>query len=175
MTTGQPNLSRRPDGAALVIAAVLAIIGAVIIWQTSLMRVPPIQARVGPTVFPYVIAGGLLLLSIGTALAAFRGKFPTRERDNYGPMAWIIGGLVAQLLLLGWAGFPIATGILFAFTAKGFGRGPLWQTIPIGVVFAAIVWVIFSKGLQLSLPTGTLWSDLAMYWQLLFPPSPFTP
>jgi putative tricarboxylic transport membrane protein len=156
MTTGQPHLSRRRDGAAVVIAAVQAIIGAVSIWQTSLMRVPPIQARVGPTVFPYVIAGGLLLLSIGTALAAFRGKLPARERDNYGPMAWIIGGLVAQLLLLGWAGFSIATGLLFAFTAKGFGRGPLWQTIPIGVVFAFVVWFIFSRGLQLSLPTGPL-------------------
>lgn len=156
MTTGQSNLSRRPDGAALVIALVLAVIAAVIIWQTSQMRVPPIQARVGPTVFPYVIAGGMILLSIGTAFAAFRGTFPARERDNYGPMLWIVGGLVAQLLLLGWAGFSIATGILFAFTAKGFGRGPLWQTIPIGVVFAFVVWFIFSRGLQLSLPTGPL-------------------
>ena len=37
-----------------------------------------------------------------------------------------------QLLLLKTAGFSIATGLLFAFTAKGFGRGPLWLTIPVG-------------------------------------------
>ncbi len=156
MTQGQPNLSRRPDGAALVIAAILAVIAGVIIWQTGLMRVAPVQQRVGPTVFPYIIAGGLLLLSLGTLVSAVRRGFPERSDDNYGPIMWIIGGLVGQMLLLSWAGFSIATGVLFAFTAKGFGRGPLWKTIPIGAVFAFIVWFIFAKGLQLSLPAGPL-------------------
>ncbi|MCY1533417.1 Tripartite tricarboxylate transporter TctB family protein [compost metagenome] len=156
MTQGQPNLSRRPDGAALVIAAILAIIAVVIIWQTGLMRVAPVQQRVGPTVFPYIIAGGLLLLSVGTLISAVRRGFPERTDDNFGPIMWIVGGLVAQMLLLSWAGFSIATGVLFAFTAKGFGRGPLWKTIPIGAVFAFIVWFIFAKGLQLSLPAGPL-------------------
>ena len=156
MTTGEPNLSRRPDGAALVIAAILAVIGAVIIWQTSQMRVPPIQAKVGPTVFPYIIAGGMLLLSVGTVVSALRNGFPERSDDNYVPILWILGGLVAQLLLLSTAGFSIATGILFACTAKAFGRGPLWKTIPIGAVFAFLVWLAFAKGLQLSLPSGPL-------------------
>ena len=154
MSSGEPNLSRRPDGAALVIAVILAAIAAVIIWQTSQMRVPPIQARVGPTVFPYIIAGGLLLLAAGTLVSALRRGFPARDNDNYVPVAWIVGGLVAQLLLLSVAGFSVATGILFACTAKAFGRGPLWQTIPIGIVFAFLVWFVFAKGLQLSLPSG---------------------
>lgn len=156
MSLGEPNLSRRPDRAALFIALALAAIAAVIVWQTSMMRVPPIQAKVGPQVFPYVIAGGLFLLSIGTALSAWRGQFPSREKDNYGPMLWIIGGLVGQMLLLGWAGFSIGTAVLFTFTAKAFGRGPLWQTIPIGFVLAFVIWFIFSRGLQLSLPMGPI-------------------
>ena len=156
MSLRDPNLSRRPDGAAFVIALVLAVIAAIIIWQTSLMRVPPIQARVGPTVFPYVIAAGLILLSIGTAVSAFRGQFPARDKDNYGPMLWIIAGLLGQMFLIGWAGFSIGTAILFAFTAKGFGRGPLWQTIPIGFVLNFVIWFIFSRGLQLSLPMGPI-------------------
>jgi len=156
MSSGEPNLSRRPDGAALVIAAILAAIAAVIIWQTSQMRVPPIQTRVGPTVFPYVIAAGLLLLSAGTVVCALRHGFPVRSDDNYVPIMWIVGGLVAQLLLLSTAGFSIATGVLFAFTAKGFGRGPLWKTIPMGALFAFLVWLAFVKGLQLSLPSGPL-------------------
>jgi putative tricarboxylic transport membrane protein len=156
MSSGEPNLSRRPDGAALVIAAILAAIAVVIIWQTSQMRVPPIQARVGPTVFPYIIAGGLILLAIGTVVSALRNSFPARDNDNFVPIFWILGGLVTQLLLLTSAGFAIATGILFAFTAKGFGRGPLWQTIPLGIIFAFVVWFIFAKGLQLSLPSGPL-------------------
>lgn len=154
MSAGAPNHTRRPDGAALVIAAILAAIAIVIFWQTSQMRVPPVQQRVGPTVFPYIVATGLALLSVGTLISALRRGFPARSKDDYGPIAWIIAGLVAQILLLSSAGFSIATGILFAFTAKGFGRGPLWQTIPIGIVFAFIVWFLFARGLQLSLPRG---------------------
>lgn len=156
MTTGPSHLSRRPDGAALVIAAILAAIAVVIFWQTAQMRLPPIQARVGPTVFPYIVATAMLVLSAGTVLSAFRHGFPARDKDNLGPIAWIIGGLVLQIVTLSWLGFSIATGLLFAFTARAFGRGPLWQTIPIGVVFAFVVWFAFARGLQLSLPTGPL-------------------
>lgn len=156
MTTGNSGNTRRPDGAALVIAAILAGIAVVIFWQTSLMRVPPVQQQVGPTVFPYVVATGLVFLAIGTVVSAFRNGFPERSKDDFRPIVWIVGGLVAQILLLSTAGFSIATGVLFGFTAKGFGRGPLWKTIPIGAVFAFIVWFMFAKGLQLSLPTGAL-------------------
>ena len=156
MTTGASSRERRPDGAALVIAAILAGLAIVIYWQTSQMRLPPLQQRVGPTVFPYVIATGLVLLSIGTVISALRGSFPARSKDDYKPIYWIVAGLVGQILLLSTAGFSIGTGVLFAFTARAFGRGPLWKTIPIGTVFAFVVWFIFAKGLQLSLPAGVL-------------------
>jgi len=156
MTTGSPSRERRPDGAALVIAAVLAGLAVVIFWQTSQMRLPPLQQRVGPTVFPYVIATGLVLLAIGTVVSAMRGSFPERSKDNYAPIFWIVGGLIGQILLLSTAGFSIGTGVLFACTARAFGRGPLWQTFAIGAVFSFAVWFVFAKGLQLSLPAGVL-------------------
>ena len=152
----QPRQERRPDRAALVIAAVLTVIAIVIAWSTATMGGAASYARIGPTTFPYVIAAGLFVLSIFTVFAALRGDFPAREEQNIGPMAWIVGGLVAQMLLLKIAGFSIATGLLFAATARGFGKGPLWMTIPIGVVLAFVIWVIFAKGLQLSLPAGPI-------------------
>jgi putative tricarboxylic transport membrane protein len=71
-------------------------------------------------------------------------------------MLWIVGGLVAQMLLLKTAGFAIATGVLFALAARGFGRGPLWATVPMGIVFAFVIWLIFARVLHLSLPAGPL-------------------
>lgn len=146
----------RPDKAALLIAAGLAVLAGVVFWQTRLMPVTAQYARVGPTTVPYVVAAGLAVLALGTALSAWRGGFPEREAENYAPMPWIVGGLVAQMLLLNTAGFSIATGVLFALTARGFGRGPLWMTVPIGVAFALFIYVIFARGLQLSLPAGPL-------------------
>jgi putative tricarboxylic transport membrane protein len=147
---------RRPDLAALAIAVGLAAVAAVIFLQTRAMPVTAQYARVGPTTFPYVIAGGLALLAVGTAVSALRGGFPVREADHIGPILWIVGGLVAQLVLLKPAGFSIATGALFALAARGFGRGPLWLTFPIGIVFAFLIWLVFARLLQLSLPAGPL-------------------
>ena len=154
--TDHQQAKRRPDRAALVIAAALAIVAVVIAWSTASHGAGANYARVGPTTFPYFIAAVFLGLSIWTAFEAFRGDFPEREHQEISPILWIVGGLVAQMLLLKVAGFAIATGLLFAATARAFGRGPLWQTIPIGLVLSFVIWIIFAKGLQLSLPAGPL-------------------
>lgn len=148
--------SGRPDGAGLVIAVLLAAIAAVIFVSTRSMPVTAQYARVGPTTFPYAVAAGLALLAVGTAVSALRGGAPAREPQRLGPVLWIVAGLVAQILTLKTLGFSIATGLLFALTARGFGRGPLWLTIPIGVVFSLVVWILFADVLQLSLPAGPL-------------------
>lgn len=147
---------RRPDGAALVIAALLAGLSILVFWQTRAMPVAGQYARVGPTTLPYVISGLLMLLAIGHVFSAFRGGLPEREKDNVAPMLWIIGGLVLQMLLLKTAGFAIATGLLFAFAARGFGKGPLWMTIPIGIAVSLVIWLIFAGLLNLALPAGPL-------------------
>jgi putative tricarboxylic transport membrane protein len=145
-----------PDRGALVIALLLAVLAAVIFWQTRAMPVAAQYARVGPTTLPYVVSAAFALLSIGTVVSALRGGFPAREADRAGPMLWIVGGLVLQMLLLKAAGFAIATGLLFAFTARGFGQGPLWKTIPIGILLSFGIYLIFGGLLNLSLPAGPL-------------------
>jgi putative tricarboxylic transport membrane protein len=147
---------RGPDRAALVIALGLAGLAAMIAWQTARMPVTVQYARIGPTAFPYAVAAGLAALAVATGVSAWRGRFPARDADEVAPMLWIIGGLAAQMLTLKLAGFSIATGLLFALAARGFGRGPLWMTLPIGIGFAFVLWLIFARGLQLSLPMGPL-------------------
>jgi putative tricarboxylic transport membrane protein len=147
--------ARRPDRAALAIAVAIAIVAAIITYSTA-TATGGSATRIGPSVFPYTIAGGLFILAIWTAFEAVRGDFPKREEQQVGPVIWIVAGLVAQMLLLHITGFAIATGLLFAATARGFGKGPLWMTVPLGIILSFIIWVIFAKGLQLSLPAGPL-------------------
>ena len=150
------NGRHSPDWAVLAIAVLLVAIAAVIIWDTQRLAVAAAYARVGPAAFPYTVAGALVGLAAWTAIAGWRGGFPAREPVEFGPVAWIIAGLVGQMVLLPTAGFSIATGVLFAFTARGLGRGPLWLTIPGGAVFGFLVWLTFTRVLQLSLPAGPL-------------------
>jgi len=147
---------RRPDGAALAIAAGLLVLAVVVIWDATRLSGGGAYARIGPTTVPYVVGACLAGLAVWTAIEGFRGDFPEREEQHYSPLLWIVGGLAAQMLLLTTTGFSIATGLLFAATAKAFGKGPLWRTIPIGIVLSLIVWFIFARGLQLSLPAGPL-------------------
>lgn len=148
--------ARRPDGAALAIAVLLAVLAVVIYWKTSHMPGGGMRTKVGPKTAPYVIAGCLALLSVGHVVTAFRGGLPPREADAPVPMLWIVAGLVLQMLLLKPLGFSIATGLLFACAARAFGKGPLWMTVPIGIVVSLAIWLIFAGLLKLSLPAGPL-------------------
>jgi putative tricarboxylic transport membrane protein len=148
--------TRRPDRAALAIAVFLAALGGLIFWDASRLASAGGYSGIGPATIPFVIAGGLLLLAAWTVFEALRGDFPARDRQEFGPVVWIVGGLALQMLLLKTLGFSIATGLLFAATAAAFGKRKLWMTIPIGILLCLGVWLVFAGLLQLSLPAGPL-------------------
>ena len=152
----RPSEPRRPDVAALVIAGLLACLALVVFVQTQSMPSTAMKNQLGPTTLPYLMSGFLALLAVGHVVSAFRHGLPEREPDRVVPMLWIVGGLVAQLLLLKPLGFSIATGLLFACTAKAFGRGPLWLTVPVGIALSLAIWLVFAGALKLSLPAGPL-------------------
>jgi hypothetical protein len=61
---------RRPDRAALVIAAGLALLAAVVAWNTRNIGGGGGYAQIGPKAFPYAIAIMLAVLSAFTLLSA---------------------------------------------------------------------------------------------------------
>ncbi|MDQ0509962.1 tripartite tricarboxylate transporter TctB family protein [Ancylobacter amanitiformis] len=153
-----PRLSstRRPDKAGFVIAFGLAALALVVGWDAWRLSSINAHSAVGPAAFPTIIAGGLALLAVATAAEALRRGEVERPRDEFAPMAWVLAGLVGQIVLLPLLGFSIATGWLFAATAKGFGRGPVWAHFLAGTVLCFLIYVIFAKGLQLALPAGPI-------------------
>ncbi len=155
MTGGIPGTGRRPDGAAFVIALILAAIGALLIWDGGRIPNKANYAGVGPGDVPKMVGAGLLLLAAATGFSGLRGGTP-RERQAPVPVLWIVGGLAAQLALLQFAGFSIASGVLFACTAAAFGKRNFALTLPVGIVFAFVVYGLFDRLLQLNLPAGPL-------------------
>ncbi len=147
---------RRPDWSAMAIAVILLGIAALVAWDAWTLKLSPTYARVGPATAPYVVAALLAALAVGTAVMAVRGGFPAREHAEVSPILWIAGGLAVQMLVLGTAGFSIATGLMFAAAARGFGQRPLWLSFLIGTGIAFVAWVVFAMGLRLSLPAGPL-------------------
>ncbi len=147
---------RRPPRAALAIAAILAAVGAVMLWDAAGLRQDGGYAGVGPADVPRLVAFGLIGLAVWTVVAALRGDTVAPEPQRAGPVLWVLGGLVGQLALLQVAGFSIATGFLFAMTARGFGERRLPLALGIGIALAFAVYIVFDQVLRLNLPAGPL-------------------
>jgi putative tricarboxylic transport membrane protein len=153
---GQPGTGRRPVGAALTIGVALIGIGALLFWDAARIPNKAGYAGVGPADVPRIVGGGLILLGLLTGLSGVNGTARRAPPQRIGAVLWILCGLALQILLLKPAGFSVASGLLFAFTAAGFGQRRLHITVPIGVLFALAVYGLFDLVLNLNLPAGWL-------------------
>ena len=153
MSTG---LTRRFDPAGGVIAASLALIAGIILWDASKLQITSAYG-VGPKMMPIVVACGLLVLAVANLVMAMRGELPPRESADPKAIILILGGLAALITIIGLGGgFIPATAILFAATAAAFGRKAFLTDLAIGFVLALVIFLIFDKLLTLSLPSGPL-------------------
>ena len=147
---------RRPRWAAFIIAAGLAVLAAVILRDAAGLKQDGGYAGVGPADVPRLIAYGLVVLAVLTAVAGLKGNLPDPPRQAPAPVLWIMGGLVGQLALLHVAGFMISGAILFGMTARGFGQKPLWRNLLVDFALAFVIYGVFDRLLRLNLPGGPL-------------------
>ncbi len=148
----------------LALAAV--VFGILIVWQATLIRLTPAYSKVGPRVIPYVVGAGLVVVGIWLAYEALTGRASagtaeSEDADPTLPTDWRTVGLLglallAYLVLIERAGFIIASATLFVTAAFAMGSRRLARDIAIGIVMAAILYLVFSRGLGLSLPAGVL-------------------
>ena len=147
---------RRVDPAGFAVAALLAALAGILIWDMSTLTITQTYG-VGPKAMLIVVAAGLLLLAAGNLMMGLRGELPKREKPDNLSILLILGGLATVIVLIGiGGGFIPAMTILFAATATGFGRRAILTDLAIGFVLGSVTYLVFSKILSLSLPMGPL-------------------
>ncbi|HKA72338.1 MAG TPA: tripartite tricarboxylate transporter TctB family protein [Xanthobacteraceae bacterium] len=147
---------RRPDPAAIAIAAVLLLLALILFWDMSRLEISSTYG-LGPKAMPIVVAIGLALLGIGNLVTAFTTGLPEPEPADPKPILLILGGLAALIALIGLGGgFIPATAILFAATSAAFERRAFLTDLLIGAVLGLVAYLLFDKVLTLSLPAGPL-------------------
>ncbi len=156
MSGFEPATGRRPDGAAFIIAAVLAALGTLLIWQGRAIPDKGGYAGIGSGDLPVFIGICLWALAVAHVWKGLRHGATGIPRQQPVPVMFIIGGLALQLLLLKPLGFSIASGLLFACTAAAFGKRNFAISLPVGVGFALVVYGVFDQLLKLNLPAGFL-------------------
>ncbi len=147
---------RRPVGAAFIVAAGLAALGALLIWQGSIIPDKGGYAGIGSGGMPKFVGWGLVALAIGHIVTGLRHSAQPHDQQMLVPVLLIITGLALQLFLLKPLGFSVASGLLFACTAAAFGKRNLVLTLLIGIGFAFVVYGLFDQLLRLNLPAGLL-------------------
>jgi putative tricarboxylic transport membrane protein len=147
---------RRADKRALVIGLALFVFAALVLRDAAAQTLSSTYG-IGPAAMPYMVAVALAALGLGHIVMAFRDGLPVPEHADSIAIGWIALGLVALLLCIALgAGFILATTILFAATARAFGRRALLVDAAIGFGLGVAIHLLFSKLLTLSLPAGPI-------------------
>ncbi|HEY8567421.1 MAG TPA: tripartite tricarboxylate transporter TctB family protein [Beijerinckiaceae bacterium] len=140
----------------------------VVLWQTASIPISPIYAKVGPTIFPYLTAFGLLGLALLLLVQAARGGWQPEEEQAFTPewraIAFVVAGLVANVALIVPLGFTAASTLLFVLVTYGFGsRRPVRDAL-IGFVFAIVAYFGFAKTLSVNIGAGLVEDALEPVW-----------
>jgi putative tricarboxylic transport membrane protein len=133
---------------------VLFSVAAVTYWDASRMTA---RATYGmdANAASYFICLFLAVLGVGHLFAAFQALPIEAEDADWKAIGWIavaLSGLIGSIWL--GAGFTLGSALLFAFTARAFGRKALIVDLVIGIVMGLVVFLLFNKLLSLALPQG---------------------
>jgi putative tricarboxylic transport membrane protein len=148
---------RKPtDRGAIVVGLGLLGLAALTAWDARALAIASVYGM-GPEAVPYLVAGGLVLLALAHFVAAARSGLPSPEPVDGGAIAWVGLGLFALIAAVGLGiGFIPAMALLFAATARGFGRKAVLADLAIGLALGLLVYLGLTRLLTLSLPQGPL-------------------
>ncbi len=147
---------RIPNRPTAVIAVVLFAIAFITSWDASHMKV---RATYGmsASAASYFVAILFVALAIGHLVSAFKPSDIEVESADWLAVGWIgfaLAGLIGSIWMGG--GFILGSTLLFALTARAFGRKAILVDLCLGAVIGVLVFLLFNKLLTLALPQGPL-------------------
>jgi putative tricarboxylic transport membrane protein len=147
--------------ADIVAGLIGLLIGAYTVWEGSVMP-PDVVMKIGPSFFPNILAGFLILTSLALIVTALRGRSkgsvaPLRVSDPGVQRGLItLAATLVYCILLKPLGF-IPTSLAFmVFMMVTLGRRKPMALLVAPWVVTLSIWVVFEKILHLDLPPGVL-------------------
>lgn len=149
----------------LAFASSLLLLGVIVLFDTKNMLVPPASGTIGPQIFPYLVSGFVILVSIGIMIQIFLGNLgqpegtefgETIEKTDFKSLLVVAGSMATYPLLIERAGFIVASSVAFFGVSFAFGARNVLKNLAISIVFSAIVYFSFTRGLNVNLPSGIL-------------------
>ena len=147
-------MTRPHLAAGLAVAAAAAFLGA----GLPLLDSSGGYAGISPRFAPTLVTAALTLCAL---LLLRRGSVPETCDDaadtvapHDGPwrLAWVAGGLLVHMALIGSIGFVLAGALLMSCVARGYGSRRPARDAAAGLTVTVPIWLLFTKVLGLSLP-----------------------
>ncbi|MFH5774389.1 tripartite tricarboxylate transporter TctB family protein [Paracoccus sp. NGMCC 1.201697] len=150
MSTLPANRLHKPT---LTIGIALFVIALITCYDANNMQIRA-NYGMGADAASYFVAAFLAVLGGGHVLAAFSWASEPGKSD-WKAVGWVSLGLISLIGALWFQiGFIAGSTLLFAFTARAFGRRALVADLILGFVLATGIFLLFNKLLTLALPMG---------------------
>lgn len=140
------------------------VLGLFALFGSLGIRVPE-SSRVGPTVFPVLVAVILLASSLAVLIGVWRGRVGSPQESEDVDLThktdWLVIGklvvlVVVHLVLIGFIGWAFAAALLFGGAAWSLGAKRWWVALLVGLGLGLTIQILFGELLGLSLPLGPL-------------------
>ena len=118
-----------------------------------------------PQIFPYLVSGFLILVSLGIIVQILRGNLgqpegtefgDTIEKTDFKTLLIVAGTMATYPLLIERAGFVVASTVAFFGVSFAFGAKNTPKNLLVSLIFSLIVYFSFTRGLNVNLPSGIL-------------------
>lgn len=150
--------------AGLVVPGIVAAFSTYLLVGVLTMEVPEGTDFPGPRFFPTILIVVGYLLALLLTVHYLRHPDPPQETSDqryrtftdWQAVAWCVGGFLVFAVTIEILGWILAAGLLFWCVARGIGsRRPLFD-ISLALLFSSLIYLAFSQGLGLNLPSGFL-------------------
>ena len=149
----------RPSRLAdLIVAGVLAGLAALAIWEST--RWPEAAGFAGnPTLVPRVLAALMVATALGLAIPALRRVEAEFGSESAGGAILATGATLLLAIALPFLGV-LGAGVPYLLALQRIGRTPWRTALAVALLAPLAIWLAFARGLNVPLPSGTLWSAL---------------
>ena len=147
-------VSNRPH---LIVAAGILVLAGVSVWQSLVIPRAALYAAVGPEVAPWAVTALLALFGTLLLIDALKGGWAADQDGTLterSAFLTVLAGLLANLVLIDFAGFILASTVMFTLVARGFGSVRPVRDAAIGFALAFVAYVGFDRVLGYKIGTG---------------------
>ena len=127
------------------------------------MEIPQGSSIVSPQTFPFMVAAFTSLVGLLLFIDVIRGNHGIPDGDeagdplipvNYKTLMIVAAAIALHVILLQIAGYIVAATVCFSGVAYGFGSRKIIKDLFVSLAFSIIVYISFTRGLNINLPSG---------------------